>query len=204
MPSGFVRAILVATVGCLLAACNSLSEETVAIDYVPSSTPAAIPGAENVALSVVAADRRVQLKDRIGTKRAVTTARILPANDVVELVRSAVEQQFKALGFAVATGGLAVTVEVQNFYDDFHSGGALLISVANVAFTIKVKNSTGATLYSHFFDGTGRIDNVLDQSAANAKAALQKALADAVRQVAEDKALRSALLSEKATRATKQ
>jgi uncharacterized lipoprotein YajG len=190
-----MQAISVAAPGSLLAACNSLSEESVAIAYVPSSAPAAVPGAENVSLSVIAVDKRAQLRDRIGTKRAVNTARLLAANDVIDLVRSAVEQDFKAEGFVIGSGGLTVTIDVQNFYNDFRSEGAFPSALANVAFTLRVKDGAGATLYTRFYEGNGKVENVFNQSADTAKVALQQALANAVRQVTEDQALQAVLQS---------
>ena len=77
-----------------------------------------------------------------GLKTSYTTAstirsskRIVVDTDVADLVRGAVEQGLKAQGFALAAGGLVVTVELQNFYCDF----SFTIS-AGVAFTLRVRD----------------------------------------------------------------
>lgn len=192
MSNALVRAISSAALLCLLLACDSLSEERIAVGYVPSASIAALPGAERVTVSVGAADKRAGLRDRIATKRAITTARVIADNDVIELVRGAVERELTAQGFAQGAGGIAITVEVQNFYSDFQPA---MTATADVAFTLRAKDHAGATLYTRFYDGTARIANVVNQSAENARLALQQALAGALRQLVEDRALQAALLS---------
>lgn len=193
-----LRAIVaVAAVG-LVAGC-ALTEDKVPIDYVSETgTPAPVPGAEDVLLTLSAQDKRTQFGDRVGTKKngyGMEMARIISTNEVVDLVRGSVERELKAQGFRVGSGGIAVTIELQNFYNNFKLNAFSGTALADVSFGLKVRDATGALLYSQNYSGSGTIDNLMLASGENAKAALQKALAAAVKQVADDTALQQALLS---------
>ena len=190
MPAGTVRLIMsIMMIACGLAACGR--EERIALVYMPPASDAVVPGADRVSLDVVVRDKRAQFTDRVGTLRG--SSKILVAdNDVSELVRSAIAHEFEGQGFVPAAGGLIVTVELQNFYCDYS-----MSTVANVAFTIRVRDLAGLTLYSHHYEGTGKDSSGIFLSKTNAKAALEQALGRAVKQVGEDRALQLALLSAK-------
>ena len=83
-------------------------------------------------------------------------------------------------------------MELQNFYCDYS-----ISTVANVAFTIRVRDLAGLTLYSHYYEGTGNDSSGIFLSAASAKGALEQAIGRAVKQVGEDKELQVALLTAK-------
>jgi uncharacterized lipoprotein YajG len=190
------RAMCVGAALCL-SACDSFSEEKITVEYVPTASFARIPGAENVNLVVTAQDRRVQYRDRIGVKRTINAPNVIAANDVVEVVRGAVERELRSSGFALAQGGLIVSIDLQNFYSDFSSSLAIMASVANVTFTLRVRDGTGATRYVHTYVGEGLTNGTLNQSGQHAKETLQLALANAVKQVMGDSALIAALQSER-------
>jgi len=198
MNSVLLRAIVASAVAWLAAGC-AVVEDKVPIDYVSQvSAPAPVPGAENVLITVSARDRRAQLGDRVSTKKngyGMEMARIVSANDVVDLVRTSVESEFKAQGFRVGPGGVAVAIELQNFYNNFQLGLVTGTALADVSFGLKVRDATGAQLYAHDYSGSARLDNIMLMSGDNAKAALQKALAAAVKQVADDTSLQQVLLS---------
>jgi uncharacterized lipoprotein YajG len=193
-----LRSIAAVATAALLAAC-ALSEDKVPVDYVPDPAPrAALPAAQGVTVSVSAADRRSQYADRIGTKKngyGMEMARIVATNDVIALVRSAFEQEFKAQGFQIGSGGAAVTIEVQNFYNNFRLGLVAGTGVAEVSFSVKVRDASGTLLYQQFYDGTGTVDGVMLASGTNAKLGVEKALAAAVKLAFADAELQKALLS---------
>jgi uncharacterized lipoprotein YajG len=193
-----LRVIAAVIVAWITAGC-ALTEDKVPVDYVSgSSTPAPLAGAASVTLSLTASDKRQQYADRIGTKKngyGMEMAKIVAANDVPTLVRSAVEREFKAQGFSIGSDGLAVTIELQNFYNNFKVGIFSSTAEAEVAFGVRVRNAAGASLYTQFYSATGTVDNVMLATGENAKAALEKALTSAVKQMADDKALQAALLS---------
>jgi uncharacterized lipoprotein YajG len=193
---GILRAALAVLAAGSLAAC-ALSEDKVPVDYLANAGVMPVAGAEAVTLTVTGADRRTQYMDRIGTKKngyGMEMARIVSTNDVVELVRGAVELELKAQGFAIGANGLSVTVELQNFYNNFRLGLVQGSAVADVALAVKVRNAAGALLYSQLYDATASND-VFMASGTNAREALQKALAVATRKIVDDRALQAALLS---------
>ena len=97
-------------------------------------------------------------------------------------------------GFAIGPNGPSVTVELQNFYNNFRIGLATGFAVADVALAVKVRNAGGALVYSQTYDAS--ISNeVFLASGENAKAALEKALTVATRKIVDDRALQEALLA---------
>ena len=189
-----LRATLLAALGCLLMACDTVRDETIAIDYVPSTKSAVLRGAESVSLSVIAVDKRTGLKDRISNKRGIASAVVYAGNDVIDVTRRAVQSEFKAQGFVVETGGFTVTVEVLNFYNDFRPSPWFISSIADVALTLRVKDANGVVVYTHAYDGVAQLSAALNESGETAKAALQQALASVISQIGEDKALQASLL----------
>ena len=189
--------MVAAAVMASLAACKTFDDEAVPITYTPSAGPTAVPGAEKVILSVSAEDRRAQ-KDRIGIKSSINQPRVLADNDIAEVVRGAVESELKGEGFVIGSGGLAITIDLQDFYYDARRENLYGSGFSSVAFTLRVRDRTGATLYSRPYEAKARLDFNFDKSAEKARVGLQRALADAVRQIGDDKALQAALLSQAA------
>jgi uncharacterized lipoprotein YajG len=193
---GIVRtATAVIAVG-LLSAC-ALSEDKVPVDYIPNIGVTPVAGAQAVSLTVTGVDRRTQYTDRISTKKngyGMEMARIIATNDVVEVVRSGVERELKAQGYAIGPSGLSVTVELQNFYNNFRVGLMAGGAVADVAIALKVRNAAGTLIYSQLYDASTTND-VFMASGTNAKASLEKALTMTTMKIVEDKALQAALLS---------
>jgi uncharacterized lipoprotein len=196
MVRGVLRAAIAALAAGLLSAC-ALSEDKVPVDYIPNTGVAPVAGAEVVSLTIVGADRRSQYTDRISTKKngyGMEMARIVATNDVVEVVRGGVECELRAQGYAVGPNGLSVTVELQNFYNNFRVGLVSGGAVADVAIAIKVRNAAGTLVYSQLYDASTS-DDVFMASGTNAKASLEKALTMTTMKIVGDKALQAALLS---------
>jgi uncharacterized lipoprotein YajG len=185
--------MVAAAVMASLVACKTFDDEAVPIAYAPAAGPTLVPGAEKVTLSVSAEDRRAQ-KDRIGIKSSINQPRILADSDITQVVRGAVQGELRGEGFVIGSGGLAVTIYLQDFYYDaswenLHGSG-----ISTVAFALRVRDRAGATLYGRTYEAKARLDFNFDKSTEKARVGLQRALADAVRQVADDKALQAALL----------
>ncbi|HYC64927.1 MAG TPA: YajG family lipoprotein, partial [Reyranellaceae bacterium] len=139
-----------------------------------------------------------QYADRISTKKntyGMEMARIVASNDVPTVVRQALEQELRLLGFRIEAGGMPVGVELQNFYNNFKVGFFSGDAVAEVAFAVKVRDAGGALVYSQFYSATETEANIMLASGENAKKALEKALASAVKRAIEDRALQQALLA---------
>jgi uncharacterized lipoprotein YajG len=192
------RSIVAVVAAGLMVGC-ALSEDKVPVDYVPDPTlRAPVAGAANVTLSLTATDKRAQYNDRIGTKKngyGMEMARIVSTNNVVDLVRTSLEQELKAEGFRVGEGGTTLTIEVQNFYNNFKLGLLAGTAAAEVTFTVKVRNAAGTLLYQNAYTGNGTVDDVMLAGGTNAKAAVEKALTAAVKLAADDAELRKVLLS---------
>lgn len=186
--AGAVVAIAVASSS--LAACQA----EVTLAYTPSANPPVVAGAAGVVLAVTAIDKRAQFRDRVSTKNGLAASPVVPTNDVVDLVRSAVEAELKAEGFRIGIGGGKVVIDVQNFYNDFVLGSSHFAK-ASVTFTLRVKDANDATRYTQIYDGSADERYTFSETANTAKLSLDRALADAVRQVTDDKALQGALLS---------
>jgi uncharacterized lipoprotein YajG len=185
--------MVAATVMAALVACKTFDDEAIPIAYVPSANPTAVQGAEKVILSVSVEDRRAQ-KDRIGIKSSVNQPRVLADNDITKVVRDAVESELRGQGFVVGSGGLGVTIYLQDFYYDARRENLHGSGFSTVAFALRVRGRAGASLYSRTYEATARLDFNFDKSTEKARVGLQRALADAVRQMADDKALQAALL----------
>jgi uncharacterized lipoprotein YajG len=193
---GGMRAAIAVFAAGLLSAC-ALSEDKVPIDYIANTGVAPVAGAEAVTLTVTGVDGRTQYTDRISTKKngyGMEMARIIATNDVVEVVRGGVERELKAQGYVIGPNGLSVTVELQNFYNNFRVGLVQGAAAAEVAISVKVRNAAGGLLYSELYDATASSDVML-ASGNNAKESLQKALTLTTQKIVEDKALQAALLS---------
>lgn len=179
---------LAALVGLGLTACSSLDDERVPLASAPLVSTTPLPGANHVNLVVSAVDRRAQPQDGIGIKFSyIKSSRFLPANDIADVIRDAVAGELKAEGFVLGPGGSAVTIDIQNV---FFARGA-----ANVTFTLYARDAAGATLYRRTYEGNARPSFNVNPLGTQAHNALQQALADAIRQMADDKALQMALLS---------
>ena len=196
MKRGVLRAAIAAVAAGLLSAC-ALTEDKVPVDYIPNEGVTRVVGAEAISLTVTSADKRTQFADRISTKKngyGMEMARIIAVNDVVEVVRSGVERELTAQGFAIGSGGVSVIVELQNFYNNFRVGFASGNAVADVALAVKVRSAAGGLVYSQTYDASISTDVFL-ASGENARAALQKALTTATRKIVDDRALQEALLA---------
>jgi uncharacterized lipoprotein YajG len=177
-----------------LGGCSNVTDETVAL--APPAMTAATPqqGAEKVGLSVVAVDKRAPPRDRIANKNGVAGAKVVASNDVVDLVREAVEQELRATGFARG-GGLVVTVELESFYG-LYGGGQSTTVRAQVAFTLRVRAPSGETVaVAHYEGGATAQPAFLTQEALAAKTALEQALGIAVTTLRYDRAFKAKLLT---------
>jgi uncharacterized lipoprotein YajG len=196
MMRGVMRTAAAVVAAGLLSAC-AITEDKVPVDYVANTGVTSVVGAEAISLTVTGTDRRAQYVDRISTKKngyGMEMARIVATNDVVEVVRGGVERELKAQGFAMGPGSVSITVELQNFYNNFRVGFASGSAVADVALTVKVRNAGGTLVYSQTYDASISNDIFL-ASGENAKAALEKALTTATRKIVDDRALQEALLA---------
>jgi uncharacterized lipoprotein YajG len=189
-----LRCVVAAIVaGCLLAGCTS----SVIIDPAPTTARAPLPGADSVKLTFIASDRRVVSRGELAifdNYDGKTVYRVVAGNDIVHLVRSTLEREFRALGFGIGPGGPTVDIFLEEFYNRFQQGWAFSAR-AEVRFRLKVTSAAGAPIYDQTYSGVGTVDAAAFATGSVAKTALERAFAKAVAQVAEDQGLQRALLT---------
>ncbi|MBI3198899.1 MAG: hypothetical protein HYZ40_15615 [Rhodospirillales bacterium] len=195
--SAILRGVVAVIVtGCLLAGCTS----SVVVDFVPpnSPRPAPLAGAESVKLTLIASDRRVVARGELAAVENVdghVVYQVVAANDIVYLVRSTLEREFRALGFGIGSGGPTVNIFLEEFYNRFERVPLFIFSArADVRFRLKVTNAVGVLLYDQFYSGVGTVGAAPFATGSVAKVALDKAFTNAVTQVIEDGRLQRALL----------
>jgi len=179
----------------LLAGC-ALTEDQVAVQYNAPANTTRIQDAALVAVSVTAQDGRVSYRDRVSTKKngyGMEMAKIVASNDVVELVRGAVEKEFGAFGLNIGANDLQATVDLQVFYNDFKIGFFAGDAVAEVSFNLTVRSPQGNILYSRSYRGVGTNKDILLAMGEQALPALQAALSKAMEQFVADAGLHAAL-----------
>jgi uncharacterized lipoprotein len=194
-----LRAIAVLCLGLSLGAC-ALAPEQIDINY--ASQSAADPPREGAGslVELRTIDGRLSHRDRVGTKKngyGVELARITASRSPLELVRSSVQQELTARGFTVGPGGVVVTIELLDFYSDFKP--AFLVpmadSAAEVSFGLQVGSPGGAPVFSRIYRGKGTGTDAIVMTPGAARVALEQALATAMRQMTDDAALRTALVT---------
>ncbi|MCM8736423.1 YajG family lipoprotein [Azospirillum sp. A1-3] len=191
-----IRVIVCALLAALVSGC-ALTEDSIAVKYSAPSNISVVQGAQDVTISVTAADGRVSNRDRVSTKKngyGMEMAKITASNDVVAEVSQAVQAELASLGFNIGPGGIAITVQTTNFYNDFKPGFWSAEAVAEVAFDLTAKRQDGTLVYSRSYRAVGVNKDVMLMMGEQAVPALSAALRDAVQLVVQDTNLHQALL----------
>ncbi|HTY66960.1 MAG TPA: YajG family lipoprotein [Alphaproteobacteria bacterium] len=181
----------------LLGGC-AFTEGQIPVHYVAPPNLEVTDGANTVSVTVKAHDGRVSNRDRIGTKKngyGMEAARITAKNDIVELVRGAVEQELESLGFKVGPGGLTVNVELEVFYNDFKASLFHLDAVAEVAFSVTALNPDGSIAYSKSYRAVGTNQDIFMATPESAEPALEQALTHAMAGLVQDDNLQKSLVT---------
>jgi uncharacterized lipoprotein YajG len=193
-----LRAIAALSVALLLGAC-ALAPETIDINYASRST--ASPAQQGVGnlVELRTIDGRVSHRDRVGTKKngyGVELARITASRSPLEVVRNSVQQELTARGFAIGPGGAILTIELLDFYSDFKPAFIIPVadSAAEVSFSLQI-GAPGTSVFSRIYRGKGTGTDAIVMTPGAARVALEQALAEAMQQVTDDAALRTALAS---------
>ncbi|WP_244592534.1 YajG family lipoprotein [Azospirillum palustre] len=191
-----IRIIACALFAGLVSGC-ALTEDAIPVKYSAPASISVVPGAKDVTVSVAAADGRVSNRDRVSTKKngyGMEMAKIVASNDVVAEVGQAVQSELSSLGFNVGPGGIAISVQTTNFYNDFKPGFWTAEAVAEVAFDLTAKRQDGTLVYSRSYRAVGVNKDVMLMMGEQAAPALSAALRDAVQLVVQDTNLHQALL----------
>lgn len=172
------RNVAAALLACAAFTGCALTPETIAVEYAPSTNVLPIAVASSVPITVVVSDAR-GATDRVASKQnmyGMEMAAISTTEEIPEIVKSAMEAELSARGYAVNDTGVVVACEVFDFSSKFQSGFWSGTAVANVRLNVKVRNAQGSYIFSELVRGEGRKEKIQLASGANAKPALDAAL----------------------------
>lgn len=187
-----MKRLLSVCVLLLLSAC-AWTPDSVAVQR--QSVPvAAVPGASEVSVNVIAADARQERE--ISHKKngyGMRGADISAANDVVSEVRAGVADILYGFGFREGRDA-TVRIELSRFYNTFDMGFWSATANAQVIANLQIVAADGRSLYSRVYTSNYQLTGVQIMSAENAGSALRAALHELLRQIADDPHLPRALL----------
>jgi uncharacterized lipoprotein YajG len=187
------KTILAAALLTLCLTGCALTPATESLNYQAQTGVAHVAHAENVTVNVVTTDSRVD--KAIGHKKntwGMITAGISADEPVEVIVDRAIEQELKNRGFHIArNSGVIVHADVTKFNNEFSLGFWQGHANGQTTMLIDVKNN-GNEIYKKMIDGTNS-DGIQLATGGNAKASLEKALANAMTELFNDPAFIAAL-----------
>jgi uncharacterized lipoprotein len=175
------RLIAAALSAALLLGGCALTEDVVPISFKPQGGAQIGDGTP---ISVTVSDARTTDRTRISTKvngYGMEMAAIRANRNVEDIVREAFEEELRARGFRVASGGAAASLAIVRFYSRFESGLFSGEAVADVQMHVSVKAANGSSLFDRDVNVTGKETGIQIASGSNAAASLS----DGMRQVFE-------------------
>lgn len=179
------------------------SKDYISLHYVPQTNVTAIAGADHVSVGVEISDVR-SIHDRVGNKKngyGMEMASIIATNDVLVLVKKAIQDELSNRGFKLSDGNVTVMVELSKFYNEFKVGMWSGDAVAELTMSVQIKKSDGNIIYSKLINGEGEKLKIQMASGTNAKVALEGALANATVRLFGDPSFVDGLLKTSTTRA---
>lgn len=188
---GAVARVLAATV--LLSGC-AFTTGHVNLDYQSQVTPAKVAMADSPHISVAVADKRpTQIVGHKINGYGMKTADIMSDSDVPETVKKAFEQELKARGFTIGSGGILVSVSLNDFESEYSMGWFSAQAKANMGMDVSVVQTNGAITFEKHIVGHND-ESVMTSGEGNAQDTLNAAMRDAVSNVFGDPAFLDALV----------
>ena len=190
-----MRRLLALLLAAAVAAGCAITTDRIHIDYAPDAA-STVSGAEQVRVVVTVVDART-IRDKVSCKKngyGMEMAPIVADRDVTETVADAITAELRTRGFAMGDGGATVHCELQRFYNDFKVGFFAGDALAEVVVNVQVRRPDGTIVFVHTFVGEGKEPNTQINGGHNAKAALDRALKNAVLQLVDDRDFLDALL----------
>jgi uncharacterized lipoprotein len=186
----------------------ALTTDRVALEYSPQKGVSPIAGARAITVNVQVADQR-QDKSKISSKKngfGMEMAPILAAEDVTITVRRAIEQELRSRGFELGADDslIKIAADLVRFYNDHKVGFFAGDAVADLHMSVVVKSRKNELLWSKQVIAQGIEANTQLMGGDNAKRALDKALENGMKQLFEDQAFLSALMTASAPKAALQ
>ena len=180
---GILLAIVFLANGC------ALTKDYVVLSYDPQPNVEKIKRADVVKVKVEISDVRT-VRDKVSNKingYGMETAPIIAKNDVVDLLKKAIETELRNRGFELADGSVEVLAELTKYYNHFSTGFWSGRSAAVVVMNVQVKKPDNSILYSKTI--TGEYSHTVQlASGKNAKICLDVALKDAMSKLFADTA----------------
>jgi uncharacterized lipoprotein YajG len=172
----------------------ALTKDTIVLNYSPRHDSQKIAGAETVQVEVKITDNR-SIRDKVGTKKngyGVEMAPIVSTNDVVEFVKGAIEAELDRRNFARGNA-VQVSGNLTKFYNDFKMGFWAGDSIAELIMTVQVKTPDGRAIYTKNLVAEGKEPGIQVAAGHNAKPALERAIANGINSLFQDKEFISSL-----------
>lgn len=166
----------------------ALTPDTAKLSYLPQVGVVKLQRADTVIVKVEAIDSRT-VKDKVSVKKnayGMEMAPITSEEDVISLLKRAIELELENRGFHLGAGKVLVFMELSKFYNDFKIGFWAGDAVAELVMNAQVKNSDGNVIYSKNITGEGINKDIQLSSGENAQVALDAALKDAVSKLFQD------------------
>jgi Uncharacterized lipoprotein len=177
----------------------AFTTDRVDLQYIPQTNITKIQGAENVAVNVSIDDQRAD-KSKVSSKKngfGIETAPITANQDVSVTIKKAIETELQNRGFLISYNAAIVDINAQlnRFYNDHKTGFFAGDAVADLDMNISVKNKNGDVKYTNHLVAQGVEANTQLMTGENARKALDKALANGMTKLFEDKNFVKALLA---------
>ena len=192
------RKLLMAAVAAAGLSGCALTTDRISLEYTPQAGVAPIPGAHNVAVSVQVTDHRPD-KSKVSSKKngfGMEMAPIVASEDVAVTIRKAIDVELRARGFQLADGArVRLAAEVTRFWNDHKIGFFAGDAIADLNMTVSVRSKGGEQVYARQIATQGIEANTQLASGDNAKLALDRSLASAMKMLFDDRAFLSALLA---------
>jgi uncharacterized lipoprotein len=197
--------LLIAAAITAIASLNgcAMTKDYISVNYTPQNNVTALAGAEQVSVHVEISDVR-SIHDRVGNKKngyGMDMASIIATNDVLVLVQKAIQDELSSRGFKLSGGDVTVLVELSKFYNEFKVGMWSGEAVAELTMSVQIKKADGNIIYSKLINGEGEKLKIQMASGANAKVALEGALANATVRLFNDPLFVEGLLKASTARA---
>jgi uncharacterized lipoprotein YajG len=190
------KLLMAAAAAAALSGC-ALTTDRIGLEYTPQAGVAPIAGANKVAVSVQS-DHRPD-KSKVSSKKngfGMEMAPIVASEDVAVTIRKAIDVELRARGFQLADGArVKLAAEVTRFWNDHKIGFFAGDAVADLNMTVSVRSKGGEQVYARQIAAQGIEANTQLASGDNAKLALDRSLASALKTLFDDRAFLSALLA---------
>jgi len=182
----------------------ALTTDRIELQYNQQQGVSPLAGANNISVNVQVTDQR-QEKSKVSSKKngfGMEMAPIIATEDVAVTVRKAMEKELQARGFRLSSDAALIQIAagLTRFYNDHKVGFFAGDAVADLNMSVTVRTTKGEQIYSRQLIAQGIEQNTQLMSGENARLALNRALENGMKDLFEDQAFLSALVTSSATK----